>query len=77
MQLGAIIGDFGKNQDGVNLYRINGNKDEITKAIADLRELGCEIWEPFELEKSHKHFSVLIKVQVPEIIEADQEGIES
>lgn len=73
--MGAIIGDFGKNDQGVNLFRINGTKDEIKKAIGDLVELGCEVWQPYEWEKSHKHWSVLIKVQVPEI--ADQERIET
>jgi hypothetical protein len=70
--VGAIIGDFGKNADGVNLFRINGSKDEIKKAIEDLREVGCEVWEPYELEKSHKHFSVLLKVQIPEIEEVPE-----
>lgn len=65
--MGAIIGDFGKNQEGVNLFRINGTKDEIKKAIDDLQELGCEVWEPYELEKSHKHWSVLIKIQIPDV----------
>jgi hypothetical protein len=65
--LGAIIGDFGKDHEGVNLYRINGTKEEIKKAIDDLAELGCEVWQPYEFEKSHKHFSVLIKLQIPEI----------
>ena len=69
--MGAIIGDFGKNEHGLNLYRINGTKTEITKAIEDLQELGCEVWQPYEYEKSHKHFSVLVKVQIPEI-KADQ-----
>jgi hypothetical protein len=73
--LGAIIGDFGKNDQGVNLYRINGTKDEIRKAIDDLVEIGCEVWQPYEWEKSHKHWSVLIKVQIPEI--QDQERIET
>ena len=73
--MGAIIGDFGKNDQGVNLFRINGTKDDIKKAIDDLVELGCEVWQPYEWEKSHKHWSVLIKVQVPEI--ADQERIET
>jgi hypothetical protein len=65
--LGAIIGDFGKDQTGVNLYRINGTKAEIKKAIDEMIELGCEVWQPYEFETSHKHFSVLIKVQIPEI----------
>lgn len=73
--MGAIIGDFGKNDQGVNLFRINGTKDEIRKAIDDLVEIGCEVWQPYEWEKSHKHWSVLIKVQIPEI--QDQERIET
>ncbi len=64
--MGAIIGDFGKNEHGLNLYRINGTKDEIDNAIKNLQELGCEVWQPYEFEKSHKHFSVLVKVQIPE-----------
>jgi hypothetical protein len=60
--------DFGKkNEDGVNLYRINGSKDEIAKAVQDLKELGCEVWEPYELETSHKSWSVLLKVQIPDL----------
>jgi hypothetical protein len=74
--VGAIIGDFGKNQEGVNLYRINGTKAEINKAIEDLKELGCEVWEPYDLEKSHKHWSVLIKIQIPEIPEVEEETIQ-
>ena len=70
--LGAIIGDFGKDQDGVNLFRINGTKIEIKKAIDEMIQLGCEVWQPYELETSHKHFSVLIKVQIPEI--QDEQG---
>lgn len=65
--MGAFIGDFGKDDAGVNLYRINGTKDEIKKAINDLQELGCEVWQPYEFEKSHKHFSALIKVQIPDV----------
>ena len=74
--MGAIIGDFGKNDQGVNLFRINGTKDEIKKAIDDLSELGCEVWQPYELEKSHKHWSVLIKVQIPENADQNQERIQ-
>jgi hypothetical protein len=65
--LGAIIADFGRNKEGINLYRINGTKDEINKAIEDIRNLGAEVWgEPFLMEKSHKHWSILLKVLLPE-----------
>lgn len=59
--------DFGKNNDGLNLYRINGSKAEIYKAIDDIKKLGCEIYNIVALEKAHKDWSVLIKVKIPEI----------
>jgi hypothetical protein len=74
MFLGAIIGDFGKTGEGLNLLRINGTKDEIKKAIDDLIKLGCEVWQQYELEKSHKHYSVLIKVQIPERKDVQDQG---
>ena len=70
--MSAFIGDFGKDSEGINLYRINGSKDEIKKAILDLIELGCEIWEPYELEKSFSQWSVLVKVQIPEVYKENQ-----
>jgi len=70
--MGAIIGDFGKNDQGVNLFRINGTKQEIISAIDQIVELGCEVWQPYFFEKSHKHWSVLLKVYIPEITEEDQ-----
>ena len=65
--MAAIIGDFGKNEIGLNLYRINGTKEEIESAIHDLKELGCELWdEPYVLEKAYKQKSVLIRIKIPE-----------
>lgn len=64
--MGAIIGDFGKNEEGLNLFRINGTKEEISKAVQDFKDLGCEIWDEIELEKAHKHWSILIRIKVPE-----------
>jgi hypothetical protein len=72
--LAAIIGDFGKNEEGINLFRINGTKVEIEKAIQDFKDLGCELWDdPYELEKSHKHWSVLVRIKIPEVEEATTE----
>lgn len=72
--MAAIIGDFGKNEEGINLFRINGTKVEIEKAIQDFKELGCELWDdPYELEKSHKHWSVLVRIKIPEVEEATTE----
>lgn len=65
----AIIMDFGKGHEDLNLYRINGNKEEIYKAIDDMKNLGCEIFSIVALEKAHKHWSVLIKIKIPEASE--------
>ena len=66
--MGAIIADFGKNEEGLNLFRINGTKEEINKAIEDIKKLGAEVWgEPFLFEKAHKHWSVLVRIQLPEL----------
>jgi hypothetical protein len=64
-----MICDFGKNKDGVNLYRINGGKNQIQKAIDELTQLGCEIWTPYEFERVGRgdEFTVLLKVQIPEM----------
>lgn len=57
---------FGKTPEGVNLYRINGTKQEIEKAIQDIKDLGCELWDdPYELERTHKHWSVLVRFMIP------------
>ena len=65
--MAAIIADFGKNEEGLNLFRINGTKEEIEKAIQDIKNVGCEIYEAFDYEKAHKHFSILIKIKIPEV----------
>lgn len=64
--MAAIIGDFGKNKDGLNLLRINGTKEEIEKAITDIKNVGCEIYDALDYEKAHKHWSILIKIKIPE-----------
>jgi hypothetical protein len=71
--MAAIIMDFGKHQHDLNLLRINGSKEEIYEAIDDMKNLGCEIWgTPIALEKAHKHWSVLIKVKIPEVEESER-----
>jgi hypothetical protein len=64
--VGASIADFGKDAEGVNLYRVNGTKADIEKTITILKDVGCEVREPFELEKSFQEWSVLLKVRIPE-----------
>lgn len=72
--MAAFIGDFGKNEDGLYLFRINGTKLEIEKAIQDIKDLGCEIWgEPYELEKAYLQWSVLLKIWLPPSLEKERE----
>ena len=59
--MGAFIVDFGKNKDGLNLYRINGTKEEIEDAIDRFSALGIEVSEPYEFEKAHMQSSVLVR----------------
>lgn len=72
--MAAFIGDFGKNKDGLYLFRINGTKAEIQKAIQDIKDLGCEIHEePIEFEKAYMQWSVLLKMWLPTEIEKERE----
>jgi hypothetical protein len=72
--LAAIIADFGKNKDGLNLLRINGTKEEIEKAIQNIKDVGCEVYEVYDYEKAHKHWSVLIRIKIPEEDQAEKEA---
>jgi hypothetical protein len=71
--MGAIICDFGKNEQGLYLYRVNGDKKEIDKYIEELKDLGCEFYEPIELEKTWKCYSVLLKLKFPADVEEQME----
>ena len=72
--MGAIVADFGQDGDGLNLFRINGSEQEIVKAIMNFTDLGCEVYESYPIEKAHKHWSVLIKIKIPEIKEKEIEN---
>jgi hypothetical protein len=71
--MGAIICDFGKNEDGLYLYRVNGDKTEINKYIDELKSIGCEIFEPIELERTWKQYSVLLKIKFSPEVEEQME----
>lgn len=58
--------NFGRVENNLFLFRINGNKAEIEKAIQELKDLGLELITKIEYEKSHKHLSVLVKFYIPE-----------
>jgi hypothetical protein len=71
--MGVFIADFGKTNDGLYLYRINGDRKEIEKYIEELKHLGCELYDETELERTWKQFSVLLKIKFPHKIEEELE----
>lgn len=60
-----FVADFGTDKKGITTYRINGKKDDLEEIIKEVRTLGCEFWEQPILEKTHKQWSVLLKVLLP------------
>jgi hypothetical protein len=65
--------NFGKNEDGLNVIRINGTRKELDEAIQEIKDLGYEVYNPIEIEKAHKEVSVLLKLLIPEIVEKEGE----
>jgi hypothetical protein len=69
----VIISDFGKNEEGVRTYRVNGEKVDLEKAIEELREVGWGFWAEPKIEVSHKHWTVLLKIYNPKEYEDAEE----
>jgi hypothetical protein len=65
--------NFGKNEEGLNVIRINGTRKELDEAIQEIKDLGYEVYNPIEIEKAHKEVSVLLKLLIPEIVEKEGE----
>lgn len=62
----VLIGDWGKNEEGVFTYRINATKkDDIHIIIAEAKEAGFKFWETPSIIRSHKTWSVLLKLFIP------------
>jgi hypothetical protein len=58
------VADFGE-YDGVRTYRVNGDKVDLERIIADCRkeDTNCFDGEP-ELEKTLRHWTLLIRLKV-------------
>jgi hypothetical protein len=62
----VMIGNFGRNEEGVHTYRINAtSKDEIYTLIEQCRAMGWKFWDTPNLQKVHKTWSVLLKIYDP------------
>ena len=62
---GIFVANFGTDNEGVTTFRINGEKEDLVTIIKEAKDLGFEFWEKPNLEKAHKHYSVLLKVYIP------------
>ena len=62
----VMIGDFGRNEEGIYTYRINAtNKDDLYKIIDEARAAGWKFWSTPNLQKVHKTWSVLLQIYNP------------
>jgi hypothetical protein len=62
----VMIGDFGKDEEGVRTYRINGDKADLERIIQESADLGYEFWIEPVIEKSWKTYTLLLKIYIPE-----------
>jgi hypothetical protein len=62
----VMIGDFGKDEEGVYTYRINGDKADLEKIIQESKDLGYEFWTEPVIEKIWKNYTLLLKIYIPE-----------
>lgn len=60
-----FVADFGKTEEGVLTYRINGKKNDLYRMIEEIEVIGFTFMEPPIVEKAHKHWSVLVKILLP------------
>lgn len=61
-----MIGDFGRNKEGIYTYRINATtKDDLYSLLDQVKEIGWKYWETPNIIKVHKTYSVLLKIYNP------------
>lgn len=62
----VMIGDFGRNKEGIYTYRINATtKDDLYSLLDQVKEIGWKYWETPNIIKVHKTYSVLLKIYNP------------
>jgi hypothetical protein len=70
-----MIGDFGKNEEGVHTFRVNAStKEDIYKVIEESKEMGWKFWDTPNIEKVHKTWSVLLKLYNPKELNYPEES---
>lgn len=71
----VMIGNFGRNTEGVYTYRINASsKEDLYKIIDEAREAGWKFWNTPNLQKVHKTWSVLLQIYDPKELNYPEES---
>lgn len=65
------VANFGRNKEGVHLYRVNGDKADLERIIKESFEMGWAFWEEPKIEKVFKTYSVLLKIYDPKELYRD------
>jgi hypothetical protein len=72
----VMIGDFGKNAEGVMTYRINAtSKDDLYMIIEKARDVGYKFWDTPNIEKAFNTWSVLLQIYIPKEMGYPEEEI--
>jgi hypothetical protein len=63
----VMIGNFGKDDEGVHTYRINATtKDDLHTLIDECRKSGWRFWDTPNILKAHgRTWTVLLKLYQP------------
>jgi hypothetical protein len=60
-----MIGDFG-SQDGIQVYRICGSKEDIYRVLDEARDMGHKFWDTPVINHVHNsQWTVLLKLKIP------------
>lgn len=61
-----MIGNFGKDKEGVYTFRVNATeKDDLFLIIDEAKKMGYKFWDTPNIEKSFKTWTVLLKLYIP------------
>lgn len=61
-----MIGNFGRNKEGVYTYRVNATtKEDLYTLIEESKEMGWKFFDTPNIIKVNKTYSVLLKLYNP------------
>lgn len=66
--------DFGTNSEGITTYRVNAHQNDLKAIIEEISRIGFDFWEEPRIVKTHKDWTVLLKIFVKKDLGYDQES---